>query len=128
MTTHLLTTWRLDGVEIDLTRTHTDMFDGEWDYVGVNTTAGEPLMQRDGRLPIPLSVVYATYGPLIPSPRMVTRAAAYAVLTACAADTTDEEKEPPAPSTFAVLLGRLRRRKDTGTTGESTPAPVTARP
>ncbi|MFJ9979650.1 phiSA1p31-related protein [Streptomyces cyaneofuscatus] len=110
MTALPLATWPLDGIEIDLTRTHTDMFDGAWNYVGVNTTAGEPLMQRDGRLPIPLSAVYATYGPLIPAPRPVTHDDAHAVLTACPAEDTTEEKEPPSPTTFAVLLSRLRGR------------------
>ncbi|MGW0545267.1 phiSA1p31-related protein [Streptomyces griseoincarnatus] len=112
MTTHLLTTWRLDGVEIDLTRTQIDVLGGRWDFTGTTTEAGEPLMQCGGDTPMPLSEVYDTYGPLIPAPRPVTHADAHAVLTACPAEDTTKEKEPPAPSptTFAILLERLRRR------------------
>ncbi|WP_405549745.1 phiSA1p31-related protein [Streptomyces microflavus] len=119
MTTTPMTVWSLDGVEIDLTRTQIDVLGSRWDFTGSLTATGEPLMQCGLDFPMPLSEVYATYGPLIPAPRPVTRADAYAVLNACPA---------PTPRTFAALLGRLRRRKDTGTTGESTPAPAASRP
>ncbi|MFD8437412.1 phiSA1p31-related protein [Streptomyces microflavus] len=119
MTTTTLTVWFLDEVEIDLTLTQIDVYGSHWTFTGATTATGEPLMQRSDDTPLPLSEVYATYGPLIPAPRPVTRADAYTVLTACPA---------PTPRTFAALLGRLRRRKDTGTTGESTPAPAVSRP
>ncbi|MFJ8844303.1 phiSA1p31-related protein [Streptomyces cyaneofuscatus] len=111
MTTIPLATWRLDGVEIDLTRTQIDVLGGRWDFTGSTTATGEPLMRSGDDAPMPLSEVYATYGPLIPAPRPVTHADVYAVLTACPAEDATKEKEPaPSPRSLAVLLGRLRRR------------------
>ncbi|WP_433406913.1 phiSA1p31-related protein [Streptomyces sp. CA-146814] len=108
MTTTLLTSWPLDGVVIDLTRTQIDVIGGEWEFTGDTTQTGEPLMLSGDTGPFPLSYVYVTYGPLIPAPRPVTHADVYAALTACPAG-ADEEKKP-TPRTFAALLGRLRRR------------------
>ncbi|MET9096191.1 phiSA1p31-related protein [Streptomyces cyaneofuscatus] len=108
--TIFLTSWPLDGVDIDLTRTQIDVLGGRWDFTGATTATGEPLMQCGVDFPMPLSEVYATVGPFIPAPRPVTHDDAHAVLTACPAEDTTEEKDPPSPTTFAILLGRLRRR------------------
>lgn len=111
MTTTPLTVWHLDEVEIDLTRTQIDVYGARWDFTGATTETGEPLMQRDDDAPMPLSEVYATYGPLIPAPAPITYADRRAAFTACPVEPTTEEKQPaPTPSTFATLLGRLSRR------------------
>ncbi|MEV6477660.1 phiSA1p31-related protein [Streptomyces sp. NPDC051657] len=109
MTTTPLKVWLLDGVEIDLTRTQIDVYGGRWTWTGSSTENGEPFMQCGDDAPLPLSEVYATYGPLIPAPRAVTHADRHAAFTACPAELTTEEKQP-TPSTFAALLGRLSRR------------------
>ncbi|MFE3400750.1 phiSA1p31-related protein [Streptomyces anulatus] len=109
MTTTPLTAWLLDGVEVDLTRTQIDVYGGRWTWTGISTETGEPLMQCGDGASMPLSEVYATYGPLIPAPAPITHADRLAAFTACPAEPTTEETEP-SPSTFAALLGRLRRR------------------
>ncbi|MEV5678553.1 phiSA1p31-related protein [Streptomyces sp. NPDC052179] len=103
-----MTVWLLDGVEIDLTRTQIDVDGGRWDWTGTSTETGEPLMRCGDDAPLPLSEVYATYGPLIPAPAPITHADRYAAYAACPAETTAKEKR--TPSTFAVLLGGLSRR------------------
>ncbi|MCR8946591.1 phiSA1p31-related protein [Streptomyces sp. OUCMDZ-4982] len=108
MTTHLLTTWLLDGVEIDLTRTQLDVYGNQWDFTGATTEDGEPLMQSGEDGPLPLPEVYHVYGPLIPAARPVTHTECLAAITVCPAET--DTKVAPSPSTFAALLGRLRRR------------------
>ncbi|MFE1731624.1 phiSA1p31-related protein [Streptomyces bacillaris] len=110
MTTHLLTTWLLDGVLIDLTRTQLDVYGGRWDFTGATTPEGEPLMQSGEDKPLPLPEVYAVYGPLIPAARPVTHAERLAAITVCPAKTETDTKVAPSPSTFAAILGRLRRR------------------
>ncbi|MCX4676748.1 phiSA1p31-related protein [Streptomyces sp. NBC_01433] len=108
MSTTPLTVWLLDGVEIDLTRTQIDVDGGRWVWTGASTEAGEPLMRCGDDGPLPLSEVYATYGPLIPAPAPITHADRYAAYTACPAETTAKEKR--TPSTFAAFLGGLSRR------------------
>lgn len=111
MSTTPLTVWLLDDVEIDLTRTQIDVYGGRWDFTGTHTETGEPLMRHGDDAPLPLSEVYATYGPLIPAPAPITHADRHAAFTACPAESTTEDKQPaPTPSTFAALLGRMRRR------------------
>ncbi|WP_228989454.1 phiSA1p31-related protein [Streptomyces sp. DH8] len=101
-----MTAWLLDGVEIDLTRTQIDVYGGRWTWTGTRTETDEPLMQCGDDAPLPLSEVYATYGPLIAAPAPITHADRYAAITACPAEPTTA----PTPSSFAALVGRLRRR------------------
>lgn len=106
-TTPKLTSWVLDGTEFDLSRTWIDVYGGRWDWTGLTAGDGEPLMQHGTHQPMALSLVYWTYGPLIPAPRAVTQAERYAAITACPAEA---ETPAPTPRTFAVILNRLRRR------------------
>ncbi|MER7696205.1 phiSA1p31-related protein [Streptomyces sp. NPDC096095] len=109
MSTTPLTVWLLDGVEIDLTRTQLDVDGGRWDWTGTTTETGEPLMRCGDTAPLPLSEVYATYGPLIPAPRPVTHADRLAAYTACPAVLPTKERQP-RPLAFAALPSHLSRK------------------
>lgn len=120
MTNTVLTTWMLDDTEFDLTRTWIDVYGARWEWTGHwqptllrdGTTSSEPLMQCGEDTPMGLSLVYETYGPLIPAPRPVTAADRYAVLAAplCAHGDEQDAKTTATPLTLAGLLGRLRGR------------------
>ena len=105
MTSAPLKSWVLDGTEFDLSRTWIDVYGARWDWTGLTASDGEPLMQHGADAPMALSLVYWTYGPLIPAPRPVTPAERYAAITAC-----PTKAETPTPRTVAVFLKRLRRR------------------
>ncbi|MFD3654373.1 phiSA1p31-related protein [Streptomyces sp. NPDC058620] len=117
MTTAPQTTWELDGVEFDLTRTWIDVYGARWDWTGGwepvvqhdGTSADEPLMQREQDIPMVLSLVYSTYGPLIPAPRPATSAELRSAITACHGP-AELAQLAPTPGTFAVILQRLRGR------------------
>lgn len=114
-------TWVLDGTEFDLSRTWIDVYGSRWEWTKEwgptvrpnGTEVTEPLMRCDGHTPMVLSLVYDTYGPLIPAPRKTTHAERYAAL-AVPVDITpadeDQAAVPPTPRTFATLLRRLSGR------------------
>ncbi|MFJ8883645.1 phiSA1p31-related protein [Streptomyces sp. NPDC102402] len=111
--------WVLDGVPFDLTRTWIDVYGSRWHWNGTwgqtilpnGTSATEPLMQCDGHTPMVLSLVYGTYGPLIPAPRETTHAERCAAIAPpVIADQDDEDQAVPTPRTFAAILRRLRGR------------------
>lgn len=79
-----MSTYLHDGVVFDLDVPHLDVTGVEWRWIGVRTSAGEPLMQASPSesAPIPLPDVYAMHGPLIPAPRPTTAAMYRRVLEA----------------------------------------------
>ncbi|MFE2021341.1 phiSA1p31-related protein [Streptomyces sp. NPDC059499] len=114
--------WVLDGTEFDLTRTWIDVYGRHWEWTGGwdqtvrpnGTEVTEPLMRCDGHTPIVLSLVYDTYGPLIPAPRETTHAERCAALAVPVGDDQADEDQAvtpkPTPRTFAAILRRLRGR------------------
>lgn len=111
-----LTTWQIDGNTFDLTRAWIDVIGGWWEWTGLTTDAGEPLMQSGTDTPLPLPEVYWTYGPLSPAPRPITPAVRRAAITAplvaapAAAEPVSKPTTIPTPSVLAVVLQRLRGR------------------
>lgn len=118
MTTTPQTTWELDGTPFDLTRTWIDVYGARWDWTGGwepvaqqdGTSADEPLMQHAEDTPMVLSLVYSTYGPLIPAPRPATSAEVRSALTTCHDLVPAQGRPTPTPRTFATMLQRLRGR------------------
>lgn len=118
-TTPQITTYVLAGTEFDLTRTWVDVYRARWTWTGSwqltmhpdGAVADEPLMQRKDDPPMVLSLVYWTYGPLIPAPRRVTSAEVRAAITACPSPAPAQDDARPTPRTFALVLQRLRPRR-----------------
>ncbi|OII63800.1 hypothetical protein BJP40_02665 [Streptomyces sp. CC53] len=128
--------WVLDGTELDLTRQWIDVYGARWEWRGLTSGSGEPLMHHLDEAPMPLSEVYATYGPLIPAPRSSTSAEIREALVRPAAERCPRAAAPtpsavlpvpvavpalrapagppppgPSPRVFAALLQRLRGRR-----------------
>ncbi|MEU2181510.1 phiSA1p31-related protein [Streptomyces thermolilacinus] len=120
--------WHLDGTWVDLDQEQIDVYGGRWRWTGSLTTDGEPVMRDLTRglatpLELPLSVVYAEYGPLIAAGRPATAAEMRAAIVG------DDQEQPalcaeplmvtaaparravPTPSALAQLLTRLRGRR-----------------
>jgi hypothetical protein len=65
----------LDGTVLDLSRDLVDVTGVAWTWTGKRDRRGQPLMQSPlAATPLPLDLVYADHGPLIPAAAPVTTA------------------------------------------------------
>ncbi|MER7833515.1 phiSA1p31-related protein [Streptomyces sp. NPDC095602] len=120
--------WQLDSTWIDLSQEQIDVYGGRWRWTGSLASNGEPVMRDLTRglaapVELPLSVVYAEYGPLIAAGRPATAAEMRAAIVG------DDQEQPahcaeplvvtvaparravPTPSGLAQLLTRLRGQR-----------------
>lgn len=98
-----LTAWAFDGMTFDLTHAWIDVYGCRWEWTGLLTEAGAPLMQHGTDTPLPLDEVYLTYGPLIPAPRTPTHTEIRAVLTAPTSTTVHQIVAEPQPAARAAV-------------------------
>ncbi|OKK06447.1 hypothetical protein AMK26_10545 [Streptomyces sp. CB03234] len=106
-------TFKDKGIVFELDRPWIDVYGAHWEWTGLDTESGEPLMQCDTDPPLPLSEGYTTYGPWIPAPRQATPAEKLTAIETPQdqpAPVVAKPAEAPTPSMFAALLRRLRGR------------------